>query len=98
MERRAVSQVGEREGRLAVTTVRCSKITQDSFLVKWKDDVNLRGVFVCTRAVVPHMIAGGGGVVLNASSVVGLYGNTGQSNYAATARVLSLDGGMVIGT
>ena len=46
-------------------------------------DVNARGVFVCTRAVVPHMIAGGGGVVLNASSVVGLYGNVGQTNYAA---------------
>lgn len=45
--------------------------------------VNLRGVFVCTRAVVPAMIAGGGGVILNASSVVGLYGNFGQTNYVA---------------
>ena len=47
-------------------------------------NVNLRGVFLCTRAVVPHMIAGGGGVVLSASSVVGLYGNFGQTNYTAT--------------
>jgi 3-oxoacyl-[acyl-carrier protein] reductase len=46
--------------------------------------INLRGVFVCTRAVTPHMIAGGGGVILNASSVVGLYGNFGQTNYVAT--------------
>ncbi|HET8646471.1 MAG TPA: SDR family oxidoreductase, partial [Vicinamibacteria bacterium] len=46
--------------------------------------VNLRGVFACTRAVVPHMIRLGGGVVLNASSVVGLYGNFGQTNYTAT--------------
>jgi len=46
--------------------------------------VNLKGVFHCTRAVVPHMIAGGGGVVLNASSVVGLYGNFGQTNYVAS--------------
>jgi 3-oxoacyl-[acyl-carrier protein] reductase len=46
--------------------------------------VNLRGVFLCGRAVVPHMIRGGGGVILNASSVVGLYGNFGQTNYAAT--------------
>jgi len=46
--------------------------------------VNLKGVFACTRAVTPHMIAGGGGVVLNASSIVGLYGNFGQTNYAAT--------------
>jgi 3-oxoacyl-[acyl-carrier protein] reductase len=47
-------------------------------------DVNLGGVFVCARAVVPHMIAGGGGVLLNASSIVGLQGNIGQTNYAAT--------------
>jgi 3-oxoacyl-[acyl-carrier protein] reductase len=47
-------------------------------------NVNLKGVFLCTRAVVPHMIAGGGGVVLSASSVVGLYGNFGQTNYIAT--------------
>ena len=74
-------------------------IVRDAQLVKWRDDeaasvmsneafdavidVNLRGVFLCTRAVVPHMIRGGGGVILNASSVVGLYGNFGQTNYAA---------------
>jgi 3-oxoacyl-[acyl-carrier protein] reductase len=46
--------------------------------------VNLKGVFLCTRAVAPRMIAGGGGVILNASSIVGLYGNFGQTNYAAT--------------
>ena len=46
--------------------------------------VNLKGVFLCARAVIPHMIAGGGGVILNASSVVGLYGNFGQTNYTAT--------------
>jgi 3-oxoacyl-[acyl-carrier protein] reductase len=47
-------------------------------------NVNLKGIFVCTRAVVPKMIAAGGGVILNASSVVGLYGNFGQTNYVAT--------------
>ena len=41
-------------------------------------------MFICTRAVAPRMIAGGGGVILNASSVVGLYGNFGQTNYVAT--------------
>jgi 3-oxoacyl-[acyl-carrier protein] reductase len=46
--------------------------------------VNLKGVFHCTRAVVPHMIRQGGGVILNASSVVALYGNFGQTNYIAS--------------
>jgi 3-oxoacyl-[acyl-carrier protein] reductase len=47
--------------------------------------VNLRGVFVATRAVASRMIqAGAGGVILNASSVVGLYGNFGQTNYVAS--------------
>lgn len=75
-------------------------IVRDAQLVKWKDGelvstmtddqwhavigVNLTGVFNCTRAVVPHMIRAGGGVILSASSVVGLYGNFGQSNYTAT--------------
>ncbi len=75
-------------------------IVRDAQLVKWKDgavvdlmseetfdaviNVNLRGVFLCTRAVVPHMIRAKRGVVLNASSVVGLYGNFGQTNYAST--------------
>lgn len=45
--------------------------------------VNLKGVFICTRAVAPYMISGGGGVILNASSVVGLYGNFGQTSYVA---------------
>jgi 3-oxoacyl-[acyl-carrier protein] reductase len=46
--------------------------------------VNLKAVFVCTRAVVPIMIAAGGGVVLSAASMVGLYGNFGQTNYVAS--------------
>ncbi|MGA9383694.1 MAG: SDR family oxidoreductase, partial [Candidatus Sulfotelmatobacter sp.] len=44
---------------------------------------NLKGVFHCARAVVPHMIRSGGGIILNAASIVGLYGNFGQTNYAA---------------
>ncbi len=46
--------------------------------------VNLKGVFVCTRAVAPRMIQSGGGAILNATSVVGLYGNFGQTNYVAS--------------
>jgi 3-oxoacyl-[acyl-carrier protein] reductase len=47
-------------------------------------DVNLRGVFQATQAVLPAMVAQGSGVILNASSVVGIYGNFGQTNYAAS--------------
>jgi len=47
-------------------------------------DVNLRGVFHCAQAVVDTMVEQGAGVILNASSVVGLYGNYGQTNYAAS--------------
>ena len=47
-------------------------------------DVNLRGVFHCAQAVTDSMVAAGRGVILNASSVVGIYGNFGQTNYAAS--------------
>jgi len=46
--------------------------------------VNLKGVFNCTQAVAPYMINQGGGVILNATSVVGIDGNFGQTNYVAT--------------
>lgn len=95
----AVAEVVERLGGVDVL-VNNAGIVRDAQLVKWKDGavaatmtdeqfdavlgVNLKGVFLCTRAVVPHMIKAGRGVVLNASSVVGLYGNFGQTNYVAT--------------
>jgi len=47
-------------------------------------DVNLRGVFHCSQAVADTMVLQGSGVILNASSIVGLYGNFGQTNYAAS--------------
>jgi len=46
--------------------------------------INLKGVFNCAQAAAPQMIKQGGGVILNATSVVGLDGNFGQTNYVAT--------------
>jgi len=95
----AVEEVAARLGAVYVL-VNNAGILRDGQLVKYKDGalagvmsddqfdavigVNLKGVFTCTRAVVPRMIQAGGGVILNASSVVGLYGNFGQTNYVAT--------------
>jgi 3-oxoacyl-[acyl-carrier protein] reductase len=75
-------------------------VLRDGFLVKMKEGqllkqmaeedfdlvvaVNLKGVFNCTQAVVPAMIRQGGGAILNATSIVGMDGNVGQTNYIAT--------------
>ncbi|MCR8936044.1 3-oxoacyl-ACP reductase FabG [Brevibacillus laterosporus] len=66
-------------------------ITQDAMLAKmtveqWKRviDVNLNGVFYCTKAVIPHLIEKGAGKIINTSSIVGHAGNIGQTNYAAS--------------
>lgn len=66
-------------------------ITRDATLLKmsqdqWQSviDVNLTGVYNCARQIAPSMVEQGSGVILNASSVVGLYGNFGQTNYSAT--------------
>ncbi len=85
-----VTQVKARYGRIDIL-VNNAGITKDARLVKMSQadfdqviDVNLRGVFNCAQAVVDTMIEQGSGVILNASSVVGIYGNFGQTNYAAT--------------
>jgi 3-oxoacyl-[acyl-carrier protein] reductase len=65
-----------------VQDARLSKMTDDQF--DCVIDVNLKGVYNCTKAVVDIMLQQNSGCILNASSIVGLYGNFGQTNYAAT--------------
>lgn len=84
-----IGEVAQQFGRVDIL-VNNAGITQDARLIKMTEaqfdeviDVNLKGVFNCAQAVVPHMLEQGSGVILNASSVVGLYGNFGQTNYAA---------------
>ena len=94
----AVSAINDRWG-VPYVLINNAGILRDGQLVRYKNDavagvlsdeqfdavisVNLKGVFNCTRVVVPHMTTAGGGVILSASSVVALYGNFGQTNYIA---------------
>jgi 3-oxoacyl-[acyl-carrier protein] reductase len=94
-----IENVREKFGQADIL-VNNAGIVRDSLLVKIKDgelvkqmpdadfdlviSINLKGVFNCTQAVAPVMIRQGGGVILNASSIVGIDGNIGQTNYIAT--------------
>lgn len=66
-------------------------ITQDRTLAKMTEEewhrviqVNLNGVFYCTKALIHSMIERGSGKIISTASIVGVHGNIGQTNYAAT--------------
>lgn len=85
-----VADVNAKYGRIDVL-VNNAGITRDARLVKMTEEqfdavvsVNLKGVFNCTQAVAGMMLAQGTGSIINMSSIAGVYGNFGQTNYAAT--------------
>ncbi|MDR6227268.1 3-oxoacyl-[acyl-carrier-protein] reductase [Desmospora profundinema] len=93
----AVKQVLEAFGRIDIL-VNNAGITRDNLMLRMKEtdwdqvvDTNLKGVFLCTKAVTRPMMKQRSGRIINISSVVGLIGNPGQANYvAAKAGVLGL--------
>ncbi|BBJ28561.1 3-oxoacyl-[acyl-carrier-protein] reductase [Athalassotoga saccharophila] len=85
-----VDRIAKDLGRIDIL-VNNAGITKDNFLVRMSESdfdaviaINLKGVYNVTQAVVPYMMNQRSGVILNASSVVGIYGNIGQTNYSAS--------------
>ncbi len=84
-----IKTVLERSGKIDVL-INNAGITQDGLIMRMKTeawqsviDLNLTGVFLCTRAVARAMLKHKQGRIINITSVVGLMGNAGQANYAA---------------
>lgn len=86
---RLFKTVIERYGKVDIL-VNNAGITRDTLLLRMKEDdfdvvidTNLRGVYLCTKAALRPMTRARSGRIINITSVVGLIGNAGQSNYAA---------------
>lgn len=84
------SQITEKYGKIDIL-VNNAGITRDMLLMKMTEeqwdsvlDINLKGVFNCTKAAIRPMMKGRWGRIINISSIIGLIGNPGQANYAAS--------------
>lgn len=87
---KAVDAVIAKEGHIDIL-INNAGIIRDALINKLTEeawdavvDVNLKGAFLMTKAVIPHFYQQGTGSIINISSIVGEYGNIGQTNYAAT--------------
>jgi 3-oxoacyl-[acyl-carrier protein] reductase len=86
----AVSEVFSSFGNIDIL-INNAGITRDNFLLRMKEEdwdkvmqINLKGVFNCTKAVIRGMMSTRWGRIVSISSVVGIMGNAGQANYAAS--------------
>ena len=85
-----VAKVLDKLGRIDIL-INNAGITKDGLLVRMDDaqwdrvlNINLRGTFLCTRAAAKHMLKQRRGRIVSIASIVGLIGNPGQANYAAS--------------
>ena len=85
-----VAKVLDKLGRITIL-INNAGITKDGLLVRMEDaqwdrvlSINLKGAFLCTRAVAKHLLKQRRGRIVNIASIVGIMGNAGQANYAAS--------------
>ncbi|MEA2015918.1 MAG: 3-oxoacyl-[acyl-carrier-protein] reductase [Actinomycetota bacterium] len=88
--KKAVEEIIDRKGKINIL-VNNAGITRDNLILRmsledWKKviDINLTGAFICSKYAVRHMIRNRSGKIINISSIVGVHGNAGQSNYSAS--------------
>jgi len=86
----AITEVSSSLGDINIL-INNAGITRDNFLLRMKEEdwdkvieINLKGVFNCTKAVIRGMMGNHWGRIISISSIVGIMGNAGQANYAAS--------------
>jgi 3-oxoacyl-[acyl-carrier protein] reductase len=86
----SIEEIINKEGKIDIL-VNNAGITRDNLILRmslgdWKKviDINLTGAFICSKYTVRHMVKARSGKIINISSIVGVHGNAGQSNYSSS--------------